>query len=186
MMTKTNFTISHPHTLTGTKTWRRSSKSPFFTYREFCDCREPGSVCGWECKVTPLYYIERHIPQSLCVSDHPKWCQDEPPGLWPQGRDRKWHIDNIMRYPEWRYPGVSWGVFWGVPYSQKIWRGIKFGGLADRPAYCQIKTRQYKPFILDCTHAQCDHTSWAWSSANLKSANIFVDTSFGQSKFNSR
>ena len=36
----------------------------------------------------------------------------------------------------------------GVPYSRKIWRGIKFGGLADRPAYRQIKIRQYK-VILD-------------------------------------
>ena len=26
-----------------------------------------------------------------------------------------------------------------MPYSRKIWRGIKFGALADRPTYCQIK-----------------------------------------------
>ena len=26
-----------------------------------------------------------------------------------------------------------------IPYSRKIWRGIKFGGLADRPTYRQIK-----------------------------------------------
>ena len=34
------------------------------------------------------------------------------------------------------------------PYSRKIWRGIKFGGLADWPAYRRIKIRQYK-VILD-------------------------------------
>ena len=30
-----------------------------------------------------------------------------------------------------------------VPYSRKIWRGIKFGALADRPTDRQIKIRQY-------------------------------------------
>ena len=31
-----------------------------------------------------------------------------------------------------------------IPYSRKIWQGIKFGDLADQPAYRQIKIRQYK------------------------------------------
>ena len=31
----------------------------------------------------------------------------------------------------------------GIPYSRKIWRGIKFGALADRPTDRQIKIRQY-------------------------------------------
>ena len=30
-----------------------------------------------------------------------------------------------------------------IPYSRKIWRGIKFGALADRPTDRQIKIRQY-------------------------------------------
>ncbi len=30
-----------------------------------------------------------------------------------------------------------------LPYSRKIWRGIKFGALADRPTDRQIKIRQY-------------------------------------------
>jgi hypothetical protein len=30
-----------------------------------------------------------------------------------------------------------------IPYSRKIWRGIKFGGLADQPANRQIKIFQY-------------------------------------------
>ena len=30
-----------------------------------------------------------------------------------------------------------------IPYSRKIWRGIKFGALADRSTYRQIKIRQY-------------------------------------------
>ncbi len=29
-----------------------------------------------------------------------------------------------------------------IPYSRKIWQGIKFGGLADELAYRQIKFRQ--------------------------------------------
>ena len=37
---------------------------------------------------------------------------------------------------------------WYVPYSRKIWQGIKFGSLADRQAYRRIKIRQYK-VILD-------------------------------------
>ena len=40
-----------------------------------------------------------------------------------------------------------------VLYSQKIWRGIKFCGLADQPANRQLKVHKIKSLILDCTHA---------------------------------
>ena len=34
-------------------------------------------------------------------------------------------------------------IFIKLPCSRKIWRGIKFGALADRSTYRQIKIHQY-------------------------------------------
>ena len=50
-------------------------------------------------------------------------------------------------------------------YSRIIWRGIKFGSLADRPLYCQIKYLQnlFRAYI---------HMTMLYRSTKLKSANI--------------
>ena len=54
-----------------------------------------------------------------------------------------------------------------IPYSRKIWRGIKFGALADRPTYRQIKIRQY--FILAYIRMAIPYRT-----AKFKSTNIFT------------
>ena len=66
-----------------------------------------------------------------------------------------------------------------ILYSQKIWRGIKFGSLAICLRNCQIKIRQY--FILVYTRMAIPH----WT-AKFKSANIFSMAIWGPTaKFNS-
>ena len=67
-----------------------------------------------------------------------------------------------------------------IPYSWKIWRGIKFDGLAVRAYNRQIKIRQY--FL----HAYI-RMAILYRAAKFKSANIFARADSRQSaKFNSR
>ena len=67
-----------------------------------------------------------------------------------------------------------------IPYSRKIWRGIKFGGLAVYLCNRQIKMRQY--FILAYIHVAIPYRT-----AKFKSANIFAIAIWGPTaKFNSR
>ena len=54
-----------------------------------------------------------------------------------------------------------------VPYSRKIWQGIKFGGLAVSACDRQIKIRQY--FILAYIRMAIPYRT-----AKFKSANIFT------------
>ena len=54
-----------------------------------------------------------------------------------------------------------------IPYSRKIWRGIKFGGLAVCLCNRQIKIRQN--FLLAYIHMAIPYRT-----AKLKFANIFV------------
>ena len=67
-----------------------------------------------------------------------------------------------------------------IPYSRKIWLGIKFGGLAVYLCNRQIKMRQY--FILAYIHVAIPYRT-----AKFKSANIFAIAIWGPTaKFNSR
>ena len=66
-----------------------------------------------------------------------------------------------------------------ITYSQKIWRGIKFGGLAVRAYKRQIKVRQY--FL----HAYI-RIAIPYRTAKFKSANIFARADSRRfAKFNS-
>ena len=66
-----------------------------------------------------------------------------------------------------------------VPYSWKIWRGIKFEGLVVPPYNHQIKIRQ----IFFCAYVRM---AIPYRTAKLKSANIFVMSVWDQTaKFNS-
>ena len=66
-----------------------------------------------------------------------------------------------------------------IPYSRKIWWGIKFSGLAVYLCKCQIKMRQY--FILAYIHVVIPYRT-----AKFKSANIFAIAIWGPTtKFNS-
>ena len=67
-----------------------------------------------------------------------------------------------------------------IPYSRKIWLGIKFGGLAVYLCNRQIKMRQY--FILAYIHVAIPYRT-----AKFKSANIFAIAIWGPTaKFNPR
>ena len=67
-----------------------------------------------------------------------------------------------------------------LPYSQKIWRGIKFGGLAVCLVTAKFKIRQY--FILAYIRMAIPYRI-----AKFKSANIFAIAIWGPTaKFNSR
>ena len=71
-------------------------------------------------------------------------------------------------------------ITFSIPYSRKIWRGIKFGGLVVRAYNRQIKVRQY--FL----HAYI-RMAIPYRTAKFKSANIFARAdSMRSAKFNSR
>ena len=73
-------------------------------------------------------------------------------------------------------------VFWGIPYSWKIWWGIKFGGLAVYLCNCQIKICQY---FIQC-HAYIRMVI-PYRTAKFKFTNIFAVAIWRSTvKFNSR
>ena len=72
----------------------------------------------------------------------------------------------------------SWNIMpiWDcmiITYSQKIWRGIKFGGLAFCLCNCKIKIHQY--FIL----AYIIRMAIPYQTAKFKSTNIFAMVIWG-------
>ena len=71
-----------------------------------------------------------------------------------------WPIDhNILKWENY-----CSHVLMGIPYSQKIWWGIKFGGLA-----CNRQIKFHQCFILAYIHM-----SIPYRTAKFKSANIFT------------
>ena len=67
-----------------------------------------------------------------------------------------------------------------LPYSQKIWRGIKFGGLAVYITIAKLKICQN--FLLSCIRMAIPYLI-----AKFKSANILIIAIWGSTaKFNSR
>ena len=71
-------------------------------------------------------------------------------------------------------------VLYPLPYSSKIWRGIKFGGLAVYYYNCQIKIRQH--FLLAYIHMAIPYRTAKFKSANILSIAILGSTA----KFNAR
>ena len=69
---------------------------------------------------------------------------------------------------------------WQLPYSRKIWRGIKFGGLAIYYYNRQIKIRQN--FLLSYIRMAIPYRTAKFKSANILSIAILGSTA----KFNAR
>ena len=85
------------------------------------------------------------------------------------------------------YNTVNVRKLWSLPleaskllYSQKIWRGIKFGGLAVCMSNCQIKIRQN--FLLAYIHMAIPYRTAKFKSANTFAMAIWDPTA----KFSSR
>ena len=73
---------------------------------------------------------------------------------------------------EWSRDGSAKKYTNKIPYSRKIWRGIKVGGLAVRAYNRQIKARQY--FL----HAYI-RMAILYRTAKFKSANISLELILG-------
>ena len=83
------------------------------------------------------------------------------------------------KFPAIRYNDIK-VLGWVIPYSRKIWRGIKFGGLAVYYYNRQIKIRQN--FLLAYICMAIPYRTAKFKSANILSIAILGSTA----KFNAR